>query len=123
MALLLGTTLIAIFFSLVFFPVAIKIAEKFNLIDSPDPRSRGEKNRSAKIHLNAVPRIGGAVMISTFLCTMAVTLQAEAFWSLYFYCFLFFAIGFLDDIHPTKATGSTLYSRTLFIWLERSSVD
>lgn len=88
--------LISFFLVIVFVPLAIKIAKKFEIFDYPDKR---------KIHLFPIPRSGGLAIFLAFTISIVRNLQiSQEILGLLIGGFLIFILGFLDDIKPLSAT-------------------
>jgi len=96
-----GTVLVAMFLV----PIVSRLARFYNLVDKPGPR---------RVHLNAVPRIGGlAIIVSTYALVLPIFFlnnnigqhfresQLE-FSTLLIAAAFIFIVGLIDDLHPIQ---------------------
>jgi UDP-GlcNAc:undecaprenyl-phosphate GlcNAc-1-phosphate transferase len=71
-------------------PLAIKLAYRVGAIDQPDKR---------KVHLQAMPRIGGLAIFIAFLLTMVLVVKVNGpFQGIIYGIIIIFIVGLLDDI-------------------------
>lgn len=103
MLLVFSAFITALLLSIVVTPVVILAANRFNIVDDPNPGKRGEVDRHQKIHLLPTPRVGGAAMILAFILTGIIWYPFDVARTLLGGSFLLFTLGFLDDLHPIRA--------------------
>lgn len=80
-----------VLFALYIFPLLIKIAIKFNILDTPDG--------SVKVHKQPVPYLGGVGLYIPFIATLAIAypFENQVLWLLLGITFLLF-VGLVDDL-------------------------
>ncbi len=76
-------------------PVAIKIAYRVGAIDQPEKR---------KVHVQAMPRMGGlAIFIAFLLCMVFIVKVSGPFQGIIYGTVIIFIVGLLDDIFQLSA--------------------
>lgn len=100
LALVFFTSLFAALFIL---PATITMAHRFRYLDFPEGGGpRGEAGRK-KLHVNAIPRIGGIGMILSFFISTVIWVDLGPFTTIMIGSFLLFAVGLWDDFKALPA--------------------
>ena len=101
-------------------PLAIKLAHHYSFLDLPSPFHRGEVKREKKPHLFATPRIGGLVMVFSFMLSSFALAPNELVKTISLCSFGVFFLGFIDDIKPIRAFYKLIgqiFFASLFLFL------
>ncbi len=101
--------ILSFLFSLYFTPLAMKIAEQYNMVDRPDGK--------LKLQKKPIPYLGGASIFLSFILSLSLlyNLNKEILALLFASTIILFT-GFVDDL-ITLSPGSKLIGETLATWV------
>ena len=107
-----STLLISIFITISLIPMMIKLADRYQLVDVPNPR---------KVHIRPVPRIGGLAMAIAVIIPVVFWAGADAFVKAYLMGTGILALfGIVDDIkglgYKVKFAGQFLAALVMIFY-------
>ncbi len=99
-----STLLISIFITVSLIPIMIKLADRYQMVDLPNPR---------KVHIRPIPRVGGLAMAVAVIIPVILWASADDFVKAYLVGTGILALfGFIDDMkglgYKAKFTGQIL---------------
>lgn len=94
---------VALSISLFSTPLVIYASTKLKFFDFPDISSRRENNSRERTHLIPTSRLGGCSMLLSFLASTILNENNSHYFYIYGLLFLFFLVGFIDDIKPLSS--------------------